>query len=98
MTPARLRPCSSAQTRDAMYSTEFGQVFRPIIADLTMRPLRGGATDRHCGIDQEIEPISGLLDLWATLGEYRTGRISGWREFVVPRWLEAPNSAWAATD
>ena len=72
MTPARLRPCSSAQTRDAMYLTRVSQVFRPIIADFAMRSLGGSAADRHGRIDQQIEPIGGLLDLRAALGENRT--------------------------
>ena len=48
-----------------------GQVLRSVVADLAVRTLGGVAADRHGRIHQQVEPVRGLLDLRASLGEDR---------------------------
>jgi hypothetical protein len=43
-------------------------VLRPVVADQTVRPLRGVAANRHRRVDQQIEPVDRLFDPRAALG------------------------------
>ena len=65
MTPARLRPCSSAQTRDAMNSTESIMFFGPSLLIWPCGRCADVAADRQGRVDQEIEPIGRFFDLRA---------------------------------
>ena len=45
-----------------------GDVCGTIVADLALRALRRVAGDREVGVDQQVEPIGGFLDLRTSLG------------------------------
>ena len=42
-------------------------VLRPVVADLSLRALRGVAADRQRRVEQQVEPVDRLLDARAAL-------------------------------
>jgi hypothetical protein len=48
-----------------------GEVLRSVVADFAVGTLRGIAANRHGRIHQQVEPVSRLLNLWASLREDR---------------------------
>ena len=73
--PARFRPCSSAQTReDVVHGID--DVLGAVVARLALRTLRGVAADGQRRIDQQVEPVGGLLHLRAALRPDRAQIVS----------------------